>query len=106
MDSDSDLGTPVSIGRKKPVGSTRAHSFVNRSANPSQTGGFKPNTSTSSFGATSRSKPPIKGGGGAFKTQDEEDLEDLELEEFNFIHAKMELEEKLDEYKKKQDKAD
>jgi hypothetical protein len=102
MDSDSDIGTPVSIGRKKPMGSTRAHSFVNRSANPSQTGGFKPNTSTSSFGTTiSRSKPPIKGGGGAFKTQDEEELEDLENEEFAFIHAKMELEDRLEEFRKK-----
>ena len=71
IDTDSDIGTPVSMGRKKPLGSTRANSLVNRSANPSQTsgaGGFKPATSQSSFGATSRSKPPIKGGGGAFKT--------------------------------------
>lgn len=105
MDSDSELGTPVSMGRKKPLGSTRAHSLVNRSANPSQTStsgaGFKPATSQSSFGATSRSKPPIKGGGGAFKTQDEEEMEEFENEEFAFIHAKMELEDKLADFKKK-----
>lgn len=109
MDADSDIGTPVSVGRKRPLGSGRAHSLVNRSATQaSSSNGFKPGVSQSSFGAgsTSRSKPPIKGGGGAFKTQGEEELEDLENEEYNYLLSKMEMEEKLAEMMRKQKKAD
>jgi len=47
IDPDSDIGTPVSVGRKKPLGTVRANSLANRSVHAASTtsGGFKPGAS-------------------------------------------------------------
>lgn len=78
IDSTHDgIVTPSEIGRKKPLVG-RTLSQVNKSvsgATSNKGSVFDPGQSITSF-ASARSKPPIKGGGGAFKTQkDDGDLE-------------------------------
>jgi len=69
---DSGLNTPQDMQRKKaPLG--RPGSLVNKSVSSSV---FKPGDSQNSF-STTRSKPLVKGGGGALKEKD--DMEDMEF---------------------------
>ena len=71
-------------------------------------GGFKPGDSQNSF-STTRSKPLVKGGGGALKEKDDmEDMEfgDLQNEEYEFLMAKMDMEQAIHTIKLKNEKSE
>jgi len=99
---DSGLNTPQDMQRKKaPLG--RPGSLVNKSVSSSV---FKPGDSQNSF-STTRSKPLVKGGGGALKEKDDmEDMEfgDLQNEEYEFLMAKMDMEQAIHTIKLKNEK--